>query len=126
MPALMSKNMSIKRNYEDIAGLINRIEECTGGYYEKISVADLSETGDFLRFRLTLLSMRELCRTVHAAMEKTGSRGSYMCFKGGEFIPENSEYRKYVTVTDGGEVSFVRTDGIPDEKAVFEKLLKAR
>lgn len=124
MPALMSKCMSIKRNYEDIAGLINRIEESIDGYYENISVTDLSETGDFLRFRLTLLSMRELCRTVYAAMEKTGSRGSYMCFKGGEFIPENTEYRKYVTITDKEAVRFVPADAIPTEHAVFEKLLK--
>ena len=124
MPALMSKCMSIKRNYEDIAGLINRIEESVDGFYENISVTDLSETGDFLRFRLTLLSMRELCRTVYAAMEKTGSRGSYMCFKGGEFIPENTEYRKYVTITDKEAVRFVPADAIPTEHAVFEKLLK--
>lgn len=122
----MSDCAGIYRDYEKVSTLLNELEALKDSFYEKVTVPDSSCAGEFYRFRLTVLSMISMCRTVLASIEKIGSRGGCICFKDGQRIPENEEYRKYVTVTDGGKVSFVRTDGIPDEKAVFEKLLKAR
>ena len=122
----MSDCAGIYRDYEKVTALLNELKALKDSFYEKVTVPDSSCAGEFYRFRLTVLSMISMCRTVLASIEKIGSRGGCICFKNGQRIPENEEYRKYITVTDGDKVSFVRTDGIPDEKAVFEKLLKAR
>lgn len=121
----MSDCTGIIRDSEKIKELIAELENLKDNFYEKVTVPDASSAGEFFTFRLTVLSMLSLCRTCLDSIEKIGSRGGCICFKNGERVPENKEYRKYITVTHGDEVKYVPADEIPQEKIVFEKLLRA-
>ena len=120
----MSDCAGIYRDYGRMKELLSELEELEKNFYESVTVSDYSETGEFFSFRLAVMSMISLCRTCIDSAEKIGSRGGSICLKNGERLCENEEYRKFITVTCGREVKYVEADAIPDEKAVFEKLLK--
>ena len=121
----MSDCAGIIRDYEKISSLITELEFLKDNFYKEVTVSDLSEANEFFSFRLTVLSMISLCITCLDSIEKIGSRGGCICFKNGKRVPENTEYRKYITVTENDKIKYVPTDEIPHEKAVFEKLLKS-
>lgn len=120
----MSDCAGIIRESEKINKLISELKTLKDNFYEKVTVSDTSQTGEFFTFRLTVLSMLSMCRTCLDSIEKIGSRGGCICFKNGEYVPENSEYRKFITVTCADKIKYVPTDKIPQEHTVFEKLLK--
>lgn len=119
----MSDCAGIIRDYEKTEKLLSELENLKNNFYNKVTVADLSYAGEFFTFRLTVLSMISMCRTCLDSIEKIGSRGGCICFKNGEYVSENSEYRKFITVTCKNSVKYVPTDEIPREIPVFEKLL---
>lgn len=121
----MSDCAGIIRDYEKIKKLLSELEDLRDNFRERVTVSDEPSAGEFFTFRLTVLSMISMCRTCLDSIEKIGSRGGCICFRNGERVPENEEYRKYITVTCGEEIKYVPADEIPDEKIVFEKLLKA-
>lgn len=120
----MTDRAGIFRDSEKIAELIAELEGLLDGFFEKVTVSDASLAGELYSFRLTALSMLSLCRTELDSIEKCGSRGGCLCYKNGKLLPENEEYRKYITVTCGDTVKYVSADEIPNEKIVFEKLLR--
>lgn len=120
----MSDCAGMYRDYEKVKVFLSELEELREKFYELATVSDISYAGEFFGFRLTVLSMISMCRTVLDSMEKAGSRGGCICFRDGRQLPENTEYRKYITVTSENGVSYVPVDEIPQEKAVFEKLLR--
>jgi hypothetical protein len=71
-----------------------------------------------------LVSARELLRTIIAEMPETGSRGGAVFIKNGEAVTENKDFRQYLTVTENGSVSFVKTSPIPSVSRPFESYLK--
>ncbi|MCQ2462664.1 MAG: FAD-binding protein [Clostridia bacterium] len=122
--SLMSDCAGIYRDTEKIQALLQVLTELDENYFNTVTVKNENEYGDFYSFRLTLKSMEALCRTVLFSASHAGSRGGCICFEGGEKIPENTEYRKYITVTENDRVYFEKVKEIPDEKIAFEKLLK--
>lgn len=120
----MSDCAGVLRDYEKIEVLSKELEALKDSLFEKVTISDRKYIGDFFRFKLTLLSQWALCKTEMSSISTIGSRGGCICFKEGKQVPENEEYRKYITVTAKGEVSYLPVDSIPDEKTVFEKLLK--
>ena len=120
----MSVCAGILRDYDALENLLSELENLRQNFYSLVTVADSSFAGEFYSFRLTVLSMISLCRTELASIKKIGSRGGCICFKDGVQLGENTEYRKYITVTDNDSIRFVPADSIPNEKPVFEKLLK--
>lgn len=120
----MSDCAGVYRDYEKVRSLLDELTELSGNFAEAVTVPDASRAGDYYRFRSTVLSQRALCATVLASIVTAGSRGGCVCYKDGVPVPENREYRNFVTVTENYEVKFVPVDRIPDEKPVFEKLLK--
>lgn len=120
----MSVCAGMIRDHGALKKLLCELEELKSNFYEYVTVADPSFFGEFYAFRLTVLSMITLCRTEIAAIEKIGSRGGCICCMDGVKKEENTEYRKYITVTSVEGVHFEPADEIPDETPVFEKLLK--
>ena len=120
----MSVCAGVLRDYNTLKKLLLELESLNRNFYSLVTVADSSRAVDFYSFRLTVLSMISLCRTELASIKKIGSRGGCICFKDGVQLGENTEYRKYITVTDNDSISFEPVDSIPNEKPVFEKLLK--
>lgn len=121
----MSDCAGVNRSYEKILKLLPELENLSGKFYETVTVENEKSFADFFCFRHTVLSMIALCITILRSAENIGSRGGCICVKNGEAISENTEYRKFVTVTKGKDVSFVLRDEIPQEEFVFEKLLKS-
>lgn len=120
----MSDCAGIYRDYEKIRDLISVLEDLHQNYYKRVTVKSESFASDFFSFRLTIISMIALCRTILSSIENVGSRGGSVCFKCGKRLEENIEYRKYITVTNENEIYYILADEIPNEKVVFEELLK--
>jgi len=120
----MSDCAGIYRDYEKTKNLLEELENFEKDFFEKVSVPDNSFIGEFYGFQLTLFSMISLCRTVLDSIEKIGSRGGCICFKNGKKVSEKKEYRKLITVTEKDTIKYLPADEIPQEKIVFEKLLK--
>lgn len=121
---LMSDTAAIYRNIERTEILLNELISLDEDYFSLVTVRDETEYEVFYSFRLTLKSMISLCRTVIFSAKNAGSRGGSICMINGEIIPENTEYRGYITVTQNDRVTFEKVTDIPDEKIAFEKLLK--
>lgn len=120
----MSDCAGVFRNYEEITALLKELTALNDDFYDRVTVQDGTRARDFFRFRLTLLSMISLCRTILASADVIGSRGGSVCRKNGEILPEKEEYRKYITLTASDGVSFIRVSPVPEEHTVFEKLLR--
>lgn len=70
-----------------------------------------------------LLSAKALLETIIGEMPKTGSRGGAVFLEKGERTEENLSYRKYLTITDRGEISFKETKPVPRIDKPFEKYI---
>ncbi len=71
-----------------------------------------------------LLSAKSLLETIITEMEITGSRGGAVFIKDGEVIKEDLKYRDYLTITDGGNVTFKKVKPVPEVNRPFEQYLK--
>lgn len=120
----MSLCAGAKRTYEQLAPLTCELEELAEDFYGRVTVSSEEEYGKFFALYHTTLARLALCRTELASLEKIGSRGGCICIRDGKIIPENEEYRAFLTVTSADGVSFERVDEIPATDCVFENLLK--
>ena len=66
---------------------------------------------------------KALIETITGEMPLTGSRGGAVFISKGEIAEENPDYRNYLTITENGKVSFVRTKPVPVSEGLFEKYL---
>lgn len=115
----MSSCASFMRDYEKCISLLERIEAIIDNL--PLKHKNLSE---YFLDRDMLVASRELLRTIVEEMPVTGSRGGAAFIKNGEILPENKEYRKYLTVTENGRVKFVSVSPVPSVSKPFEAYLK--
>lgn len=120
----MSRWVANVRDLEKAASLAEELQALLDDFENRVTVASKDEYGEYFALYGTTLARLALCRTVIAAGKCHGSRGGAVYCEKGEVIPENADYRRFLTVTAPDEVSFVPVNEIPDEEYVFEKLLK--
>ncbi len=120
----MSDCAGVFRECAEIETLLPELCELYAHFYDRVTVKDEEQTGDFFRFRHTLLSMIYMCRTVLSSAKTVGSRGGAVCTLNGERLSEKEKYRSYITVTSADKTEFIPVLPVPDEQYVFEKLLK--
>lgn len=120
----MSDFAGVYREYEKVSELLDDLRDLEKNYYSRAVISDASEIPEFFRLRQTVISQRALCETIKTSIENIGSRGGCICIRSGKIVTEKKKFRKYITVTSADGVSFDPVDNIPDEKNVFEKLLK--
>lgn len=111
------------RCYEKVKDLLEELEAFASGYGTKVRISSADEYSKYYSLYLTTLARISLCMTILSSADKCGSRGGCICTKNGIVMPENTEYRKMLTIT-GKEVSFISADEVPVYDCVFEKLLK--
>ena len=70
-----------------------------------------------------LISAKALLETILGEMPFTGSRGGSVFISDGKIIEENTDYRKFLTISDGGKTYFEETKPIPKSDKPFEYYL---
>ncbi len=115
----MSGCASFLRSKEECESLLTEIKEIVASYPNKHR--SLSE---WFYDRDMLVSSEALLHTILGEMILTGSRGGAVFFEKGKEIKENLSYRKYLTITEKGKVSFIETNPVPETNEPFEKYLK--
>ena len=119
IPEKMSDCCSFIRREEECRELLAEVESLIENYPMKHK-----NIASFFRDRDMLLSARALLTTVLLEMKKTGSRGGAVFVSEDKRVAENVAYREYLTVTDGNDVYFEKTRGVPVTDRPFEYYLK--
>ena len=114
----MSKSVAFLRSKEECTDLLDEINEILTDY--PLKHKSLSA---YFYDKDMLLSAKALLETVLGEMPLTGSRGGAVFVENGDVIKENILYRKYLTVTADGKVSFEQTRPVPEKNEPFEKYL---
>lgn len=114
----MSKSAAFLRNNEECMELLCEINGILSDYPMKHK-----SLSDYFYDKDMLLSAKALLETITGEMPLTGSRGGAVFISKDEIIKENPEYRKYLTLTDSGNVSFVSVKPVPVSEGSFEKYL---
>ena len=117
----MSKSAAFLRNNEECIELLCEINGILSDYPLKHK-----SLNDYFYDRDMLLSAKALLETITSEMPLTGSRGGAVFISKDEIISENTDYRKYLTVTENGKVSFAETKPVPVSQEPFEKYLNDR
>ena len=115
----MSNCASFLRSKEECEALLTEIKELIANYPK--CHKSLSQ---WFYDRDMLLSAEALLHTILGEMTLTGSRGGAVFLENGKEIKEDSAYRKYITITDKGRVSFEEARPVPHLDEPFEKYLK--
>lgn len=119
IPEKMSECCSFIRDEEKCRKLLSEIETLLE--YYPVKHKDIES---FFRDRDMLISAKALLITVLSEMKKTGSRGGAIFVSEGKRVTEDVSYREYLTVTDGNNVYFEKTKGVPVTDRPFEYYLK--
>ncbi len=115
----MSNSAAFIRNKEECTSLLGEINELLSAY--PLRHKSLS---DYFYDKDMLLSAKALLETIIGEMSVTGSRGGAVFIENGEKKKENVSYRKYLTLTHKGEISFSETKAVPKKEEPFEKYLR--
>lgn len=115
----MSKSAAFLRNKEECVDLLSEINGILENY--PLRHKTLS---DYFYDKDMLVSAKALLETVIGEMSLTGSRGGAVFIENGAIVSENTEYRKYLTITENGNVSFVKVKDVPKTNRPFEMYLK--
>ncbi len=115
----MSNCASFIRDYEKCLSLLGRIS----GIIDNLPMKH-NNISEYFLDRDMLIGARELLRTIVSEMPETGSRGGAMFIKEGRTIEENKDSRQYLTITENGNVKFVKTSPVPSVSKPFEAYLK--
>ena len=114
----MSNCAAFLRNKEECVALLGEINGILSAYpFRHKSLSCYFYDKDML------LSAKALLETIIGEMPLTGSRGGAVYSENGKTVTENKEYRKYLTVTANGTVSFEKTKSVPVIDKPFEKYL---
>lgn len=118
----------IRRKMSDYAGFMRDGEKCAELLKEVTEILDSYQSkhkslSDYYYDYDMLLSAKALLCTVTAEMPVTGSRGGSVYCENGKIISENTDYRKYLTITENGKVSYKETTEIPTRNKAFESYL---
>ena len=114
----MSRSAAFLRNNEECIELLCEINRILSNYPKRHK-----SVSDYFYDKDMLLSAKVLLETITGEMSLTGSRGGAVFISKDEIISENPDYRKYLTVTENGKVSFVETKPVPVSEEPFEKYL---
>lgn len=115
----MSNCASFLRSKEECEVLLAEIKELIANYPNRHK--SLSQ---WFYDRDMLISAEALLQTILGEMSLTGSRGGAVFLENSKEIKEDSAYRKYITITDKGRVSFEEARPVPHLDEPFEKYLK--
>ena len=115
----MSNYAAFMRNGEKCRELLEKINLLIENYpLRHKSLSDYYYDLDMLKSASALLA------TIIGEMPLTGSRGGSVYTENGNIISENTDYRKYMTVTEGHRVYFETVSPIPTPKKPFEAYLE--
>lgn len=114
----MSGSAAFIRNKEECASLLDEIKELLSDY--PLRHKTLSE---YFYDKDMLICAEALLETIIGEMSLTGSRGGAVFVEKGKKTEENIFYRKYLTLTDKGKISFAETKPVPRIEEPFEKYL---
>ena len=115
----MSACAAFLRKKEECESLLDEVNTILSDYPKKHK-----SLSDYFYDKDMLVSAKALLETILGEMPLTGSRGGAVFTENGVTLAENVDYRKYLTVTDGGEVSFVPTKPVPQISEPFEKYIR--
>ncbi len=115
IPREMSACASFIRDYEKCVALLDKINALIISY-----PASHKSLSDYYYDYDMLVSAKALLEAITAEMPLAGSRGGAMMVKDGKIIAENKDYRKYLTVSQNGEIRFVPVSPIPTVDRPFE------
>lgn len=118
IPHAMSECAGFIRDKDECVSLLAKVESIL----ESLSFTHKSISDFFYDYDM-LLSARSLLVTIIAEMELTGSRGGAVFIRDGKPVPENKDYRKYLTVTNGDSVEFREVTAVPAVNRPFEQYL---
>lgn len=114
----MSNFAGFLRNKEECEKLLEEVNGILSGY--PLRHKSLS---NYFYDKDMLLSAKALLETILGEMILTGSRGGAVFSVNGKTLQENIEYRKYITVTENGMVTFEKAKSVPKVNETFEKYL---
>lgn len=115
----MSGSAAFIRNKEECISLLGEIKELLSDY--PLRHKTLS---DYFYDKDMLICAEALLETIIGEMSLTGSRGGAVFVENGKKTEENIFYRKYLTLTDKGGISFAETKSVPRIEEPFEKYLR--
>ena len=116
----MSDCAAFLRDKEKCRSLLCEVEELLKNYPLRHASASR-----YFYDRDMLISAGALLQTILGEMPLTGSRGGAAFFENGKMLPENTEYRKQLTVTHGKEIYFEKALPVPIKNEPFEKYLNS-
>lgn len=111
----MSAHAGVVRRSEAVLPLASRAEELLSSFGTRLTFARREDGARAVALRDALVAAEALALSVAGTMSVTGSRGSALWTVDGKAVPENTEMRNFVAVTDGGKVSFRRVHPLPAE-----------
>ncbi len=114
----MSACAAFLRNHEVCAALLEEIDGLLSAYPLKHK-----SLSDYFYDKDMLLSAKALLETIIGEMPLAGSRGGAVFIENGQMVKENPTYRKYLTLTENGAVSFIEAKPVPKTDEPFEKYL---
>lgn len=118
VPEKMSKSASFIRNKEECETLLKEVNCVLDSM--PLSHKSLS---DYFYDKDMLISAKALLEAILAEMPLTGSRGGSVFTDNGKILEENTDYRKYLSITDSNGISFIEASPVPIPKRPFESYL---
>lgn len=118
IPHKMSDCAGFLRDKNGCVALLKEVESIL----ENISFTHKSMSDYFYDYDM-LVSAKALLISIIGEMELTGSRGGAVFIRDGKPVPENKEYRSYLTVTNGDSVEFSPVTPVPVVNKPFEQYL---
>jgi len=118
IPHKMSACAGFLRDKNGCVALLKEVE----AILEKMNFTHKSMSDYFYDYDM-LISAKALLITIIGEMELTGSRGGAVFIRDGKPVPENKEYRNYLTVTNGNSVEFRAVTPVPVVNKPFEQYL---
>ena len=118
IPHKMSDCAGFLRDKNGCVALLKEVESIL----ENISFTHKSMSDYFYDYDM-LVSVKALLVSIIGEMELTGSRGGAVFIRDGKPVPENKEYRSYLTVTNGDSVEFRPVTPVPVVNKPFEQYL---
>lgn len=114
----MSQSASFRRNYEECVSLLEEVRAVLEVYPLKHK-----NLCSYYLDRDMLISIKALLEAIISECPHTGSRGGAVFIRDGKVIKENIYYRDYLSVTQNGEIEFIKTSPVPCVQKPFEHYL---
>ncbi len=118
----------IPKMISDCAAHIRDKEKCTELVYEIKSILNNLELkhkslSDYFYDKDMLISAKALLETILSEMSITGSRGGAVFIENSQPVKEDREYRQFLTISRGNDISFKKVSSVPIVFKAFEKYI---